>query len=404
MDARDNIIRKKPKTLRLFKLFFGIVFVALIFAGGYRVGHGDWEWRNTSQSASSQPGGLSYSSLDQVYSVLKDNFNGTLDTNKLLNGAKAGLVEAAGDPYTEFFDPAAAKSFNDQLSNSITGIGAELGKNGSDIIIMSPLTGYPADRAGLLAKDIIAAVDGKVVSGMEISSVVRLIRGEAGTKVTLTIIRDSKQLKFTITREKISLPDVNSKMIGKIGYMQVIQFSNNTVAEATKAAKSFKASGAKAVILDLRNNPGGYLQGAVDLSSLWLKQGQVVVEERRGSQVVETLYAGGNNILGDLPTIVLINGGSASASEITAAALHDNKKASLLGTTSFGKGSVQQLQTLNDGSELKVTVALWYTPAGININKKGIKPDVVVQPATNQTGSLSDPQKDKAVSLLNAKL
>jgi len=379
-----------------------LLLVVLVFAGGFRVGRGDWSWHKPAPASVTQS--LDYSSLDQVYKLLKTDYNGTLDTTTLLNGAKAGLVNATGDPYTEYFDPTAAKDFNDQLSNSIDGIGAELSKNGSQIIIMSPLSGYPAAKAGLLAKDVILGVDGKVVTGMDLNSVINLIRGPANTKVVLTILRGDKQFNVSVTRQKISLPDVNYKISGKVGYIQVVQFSNDTAVQAQKAAKAFAAAGVKAVILDLRDNPGGYLQGAVDVSSLWLKQGDEVVQERRGSQVVGTFYAEGGDVLHGLPTVVLINGGSASASEITAAALTDNHDATTLGTTSFGKGSVQQLETLNDGSELKVTIALWYTPAGININHKGIKPDTVVPISAAQAQAAADPQKAKATQLLQAKL
>lgn len=387
-----------------FKILLALVFTLAVFAGGFRVGRGNWDWNHSLASTSSSSTALNYSSLDQVYKLLKNDYNGTLDTPTLIDGAKAGLVNAIGDPYTEYFNPTDAKDFNNQLSNSIDGIGAELSKSGNNIIIMSPLSGYPAAKAGLQSRDVILAVDKKVVTGMDLQQVVTLIRGPVNSKVTLTIVRGNKQFNVTVVRKKISLPDVNYKVIGKVGYMQVVQFSNNTTTEARKAASAFKKAGVKAIILDLRDNPGGYLQGAVDLSSLWLKEGQEVVQERRGSQPINTLYAEGGNAFAGLPTIVLVNGGSASASEITSAALRDNGDASLLGTQSFGKGSVQQLEQLKDGSELKVTVALWYTPKGININKKGLKPDTVVPISQAQLNAGQDTQKDKALQILNAKI
>ena len=388
---------------RMVKPAVVLLLVLIIFASGFRVGRGDWNLHKPA-SASSSTQALDYSSLDQVYSILKNNFNGTLSNTTLLNGAKQGLVNAAGDPYTEYFDPTDAQSFNSQLSNSIDGIGAQLSKDGNNIIIMSPLSGYPAAKAGLQAKDVIAAVDSKSVSGMDLQSVVDLIRGQVNTKVTLTIVRGAKQFNVTIVRQHISLPDVNYKITGSVGYMQIIEFSNDTVSEAQAAAKAFQKAGVKAVILDLRDNPGGYLQGAVDVSSLWLKQGQEVVQERRGDQIVQTLYASGNDLLHGLPTIVMVNGGSASASEITAAALRDNGDATLLGTQSFGKGSVQELENLPDGSELKVTIALWYTPDGVNINKKGLTPNTVVPITQAQVTAGQDPQKDRATQLLQSQI
>lgn len=395
-------IKTRSKRRVAVRALLSVALLVVVFSVGFRVGKGVWMWQQPASTGA--PQSLSYDSLDKVYQVLRQNFNGSLDSTKLLDGAKAGLVDAAGDPYTEYFNPTEAENFNAQLSNSIDGIGAELSKNGNNIIIMSPLSGYPAAKAGLRAQDIILGVDGKVVTGMSVQGVVGLIRGPVGSSVTLTIVRGSQQFDVKIVRQKISLPEVTYKITGKIGYLQIIQFSDNTDAEATKAAQAFKKAGVKAVILDLRDNPGGYLQGAVDISSLWLEQGKRVVQERRGTQVIDTLYAEGDNLLQGLPTIVLINGGSASAAEITAAALKDNQAATLLGTTSFGKGSVQQLESLGDGSELKVTVAFWYTPAGVNINKKGLKPDTTIPVTEAQIKAGQDPQRTKAEQLLQLKI
>jgi carboxyl-terminal processing protease len=323
----------------------------------------------------------------------------------LINGAKQGLVAATGDPYTEYFDPTAAKDFNNQLAGSITGIGAELGTDSdNNIVIVSPLSGYPAEKAGLKPKDIIAAVDNQSTQGMSVDSVVRKIRGKEGTKVNLTVVRgNQKPFEVTITRQKITVPSVKYQEDGNIGYLRISQFNGDTVNLAQKAAQEFKAKGVKGVVLDLRSDPGGYLNAAVGVSSLWLDKGKTIVQERRGGQVVSTQTATGGNILAGLPTIVLIDGGSASASEITAGALRDNGAAQLVGVKSFGKGSVQQVENFPDGSELKVTVARWFTPRGKNIDKQGINPDVSVSISDQDIAAGTDPQKDKAYSLLQAK-
>lgn len=403
--------RRKRRLLRHWsagKVFLSLVFTAAVFALGVQVGRGNLHIRGLSPVSQNTKlaGQLDLSSVNNVYGILKSNFDGSLNINNLINGAKEGLVGATGDPYTEFFNPKDAQAFNDELQGSITGIGAEIGTDDKgNIVIVSPLSGYPAEKAGLKPKDVIAAVNGKPTQGMSVYAVVGKIRGDAGTKVTLTIIRDEgNPFQVTITRQKITIPSVTWSESGSIGYMKISQFTSDTSDLAQKAANEFKAKGIKGVVLDLRGNPGGYLSAAVDVSSLWLDQGQTVVSQHRGSAVVSTEYATGNNILKGLPTVVLINDGSASASEITAGALHDNGKATLVGQKSFGKGSVQQVINLADGSEMKVTIAHWYTPGGKNINKEGIQPDIGVQITDDQAKAGQDPQKDKAFQIVGSKI
>lgn len=392
-----------------YKKIAGILTIGLvIFGAGVAVGRGDFMFfgpkpitANTKLSNQ-----LDYSSVNQVYKVLKTDFDGQLEKSKLIEGLKAGLVNAAGDPYTEYFNPMDAKTFNEQLTGSITGIGAELGTNDQDnIVIVSPLAGYPAEKAGLRPRDIIGAINGTTTQGMSISAAVSKIRGNPGTQVTLTILRGAaKPFDVTITREKITVPSVKYEVIDNIGYLKVTQFTQDTVSLAKKAAQEFKSKNVKGVVLDLRSDPGGYLDAAVGLSSLWLDDGQTIVQEKRGGNVVGTEYAGGDNILKGLPTVVLIDGGSASASEITAGALRDNGVATLVGNKSFGKGSVQQVEHFGDGSELKVTIARWFTPKGKNIDKQGISPDIPVDNSDQDIAAGKDPQKDRAFSILRTKI
>jgi carboxyl-terminal processing protease len=392
----------------LKKIISLLAVVLVTFVAGISVGRGDIHfWGNKALSVnSSLSNQLDYSTINQVYKVLKNDFDGNLDQSKLVEGLKAGLVNAAGDPYTEYFNPTDAKAFNNALTGSITGIGAELGTNDqNNIVIVSPLSGYPADKAGLKPKDIVAAINGQTTQGMTVDEAVSKIRGNPGTQVTLKIVRGAAQpFDVPITRQKITIPSVKYEEDGNIGYMKINQFTADTVELAQKAAQEFKAKNVKGVVLDLRGDPGGYLSAAVGISSLWLNDHSTVVQERRGTTVVSTEYANGNNPLKGLPTVVLIDAGSASASEITAGALHDNNIATLVGVKSFGKGSVQQVENFPDGSELKVTIARWYTPAGKNIDKQGITPDVIVQNSDQDVAAGKDSQKDKALQLVQSKI
>jgi carboxyl-terminal processing protease len=391
--------RHKPRPLR--KVLTVLLLSALLFGGGYIAGQGGLHMQ---KAIASSRGSLDYSSVDEVYGLLKKDFDGNLSATKLTDGLRAGLVSAAGDPYTKYFNPSEAKDFNNELSGTITGIGAELGTSGNDIVIVSPLADSPADKAGLKPKDVVAGIDGKSTTGLSVDTVVGKIRGPEGTQVKLTIVRNGgNPITVTITRAKITVPSVKWHEDGAIGYMKISQFTEDTDKLSQQAANEFKSKGVKAIVLDLRGNPGGYLTGAVNVSSLWLDQGKVVVQERRGSTVIDTQTATGNNILKGIPTIVLIDGGSASASEITAGALKDNGAATLLGQKSFGKGSVQQVEHLLDGSEVKITIAHWYTPNGKNIDKQGITPDTVVTVSDDDAKAGTDTQKDKAYQLLQAK-
>ncbi len=403
----DPTAQNQSSQLSSRNIYVKILVLVLIFAAGYILGHGKWQLgSNFASSNKNLPNSLDYSSVNDAYNILKRDYDGQLSQDQILDGLKEGLAKATGDPYTEYFNKADAQGFNDQLTGSFEGIGAELGKDSSDnIIIVSPLAGFPADKAGLRPKDIIYKINDKPTTGMTINDAVKQIRGPKGTSVKLTIVRGTQSpLEINVTRDTISIPSVTSKIDGNVGYLKISQFGNDTVDLAQKAAADFKAKGVKAVVLDLRNNPGGYLDGAVDVSSLWLNPNQKVVSEKRGSTTIDTKYARGTATLAGLPTVVLINDGSASASEITAGALKDNGAATLLGIKSFGKGSVQQVEQLAGGAEIKVTIARWYTPAGKNIDKAGITPDVVIQLSDDDIKNSRDPQKDKAYEILNQKI
>lgn len=377
----------------------------IVFVLGVNVGNGSipMAWSRGSAQNGSLPTTLDYSTVNQVYQAVKDNYDGKLTEQQLLDGLKSGLAQATGDPYTEYFNTKDAKAFNNQLQGTFSGIGAELGQDSDkNLVVIAPISGFPADKAGLRAQDIITSINGKSTSGMSVDEAVNLIRGKKGTKVELKVVRNkSDALTFTITRADIKVPSVNSKILDDdLGYMQITQFSDDTASLASKAAQNFKDKDVKGVILDLRDDPGGLLDAAVKVSSLWLPQNKLILQEKTDGKVVNTYKADGSNTLAGIPTVVLVNSGSASAAEITAGALRDNNVASILGEKSYGKGSVQQIMNLSGGAEIKVTVARWYRPNGQNIDKKGITPDKTVKMTDDDYAKGNDPQKDAAISQL----
>ncbi|MDF2461371.1 MAG: putative carboxyl-terminal protease [Candidatus Saccharibacteria bacterium] len=344
---------------------------------------------------------IDFSSLNDLYGMMQRNFHGEITDEKALDGAKAGLVSSGGDPYTAYLTAKEAKQLADDLTGKLSGIGAEIGIKSNVLTIVAPIEDTPADRAGLRAGDQIARINNEDTTGMSVETAVSKIRGDKGTKVTLKLVRSGVKEPFdvTITRDNITVPSVKSSMKnGNVAYINVTRFGPDTVQLVEDAARTLKGQGAKKVILDLRNDPGGYLDAAVGVSSQFLEAGALVVEEK-GNQKDKLTSRGGGLLIG-LPTIVLINEGSASASEIVAGALKDHKAARLVGEKSFGKGSVQEIKNLPGGAQLKVTVAHWYTPGGVNINKEGIKPDVEVKMNTDDYNANRDPQLDKALELL----
>jgi carboxyl-terminal processing protease len=396
------VSKRKMLKNRWIKRVAALLAVGLIFTAGWAGGAG--YLHPTKDQANTQlPANLDYSSVNEVYQLLKTNYDGSLDQTKLLDGLKTGLVNAAGNPYTEYMSPKDYKAFNSQLDGTFSGIGAELSLNTQNqITVISPISGFPADKAGLKTKDIITAINSKTTTGMGLSAAVDNIRGPKGTDVTLTIVRagEDHTIDLKITRNDITIPSVTSKVENGIGYLKISRFGEDTTQLAQTAAQSFKSQNVKGVILDMRDDPGGLLDAAVGVSSLWLPSGKTVLTERRNGIIINSYTADGQSPLQGIPTVVLVNGGSASASEITAGALKDNNVATLVGVKSYGKGSVQQVLKLKNGGALKVTIARWYTPNGKNIDKAGITPDKVVELTSDQIKAGQDPQKDAARATL----
>ncbi|HSX31693.1 MAG TPA: S41 family peptidase [Candidatus Saccharimonadales bacterium] len=376
------------------------IFDLGFWAGRGRIGFSS----GTENQNKALPANLDYTSVEQMYDTLKANYDGKLDTTKLLDGIKTGLAQSTGDPYTVYFNSKSAKDFNNQLNGTFSGIGAELGQNPQgDLVIVAPIDGAPASKAGLRPQDIVATINGTTTTGMTIDDAVNKIRGPKGSKVTLGIVRDKTLQTVNIVRDNIKIASVKWQILdGNVGYMQINEFSDDTAKLARQAAQDFADHNVKGVVLDLRGNPGGLLDAAVSVSSLWLPQGALVLQEKRDGVVISSEFANGDNPLKGIKTAILIDAGSASASEITAGALRDNNVATLYGVKSYGKGSVQQIEQLPGGGELKVTIARWYRPNGQNIDKKGIKPDHEVKRTDDDFKSGNDPQKDAAISFINS--
>lgn len=352
-----------------------------------------------------EPNGVDFSMFWDAWNLLQKNYvdKNKLDTQTLVYGAIDGMVNSLGDPYTVFFPPKESKAFAEQIRGSFGGVGIELGNRDNILTVIAPIRGTPAERAGILAGDKIVKIDGTSTEGMKVEEAVNKIRGTKGTSVTLTIARASAgELKdHKLTREIIKIPAVAWKMLdGNVAYLQVFIFNENVDAEFKKAADEITHSSAQRIVLDLRNNPGGLLDSAVDLTGYFLDADKVVTIEKFGNGSENTFKTTANAKLKNYPLVILINKGSASASEILAGALHDQRKVTLVGETSFGKGSVQEIDQLPMGSSLKITIAKWYTPSGVSINENGIKPTVEAPRSDDDIIHDRDPQLDKALEII----
>jgi len=343
-----------------------------------------------------ETGTLDLRSVQETYQNLKANYDGELDSKKLIEGASRGLTAAAGDPYTVFLDAKEASEFDKELSGEIGGgVGAEIGVRKGQPTIIRVLANNPAEKAGLKPGDVIVAVNEQSAVGWTADKAASEVRGEPNTTVKISVLRTNEQKDFTITRQVVTNPSVQSEVKDGIGMLTISRFDGETGALARKAAENFKQRNIKGVVLDLRGNGGGYLTAAQDVAGLWLKD-KVIVSERTNGKVVDELKSGNDAPLSGVKTIVLVNGSSASASEIVAGALQDNKVATLIGEKTFGKGTVQKVLDLGAGTKIKVTVARWYTPSGKNITKEGIAPDKTIELTSGDADSGKDPQLETA--------
>ncbi len=351
-----------------------------------------------------------------AWKLIKKNYvNQPVSETKLFYGAMKGLLSGLNDPYSVFMEPVVSKKFSQEIKGNFEGIGAEIAIKDERLTIVAPLSGSPAEKAGIKAGDKVLLIDDLDTTDITLDSAVNLIRGEKGTEVNLTILRKGldEPKKITIVRNTINIPSVQWRQLEKnpdISYIKVIQLNEDTADTFKKAVNESLTKKPKGLILDLRNDPGGLLDVAIALASYWIEKGSVVIEqfgpyyennftENKKIEYETRAY----NKLKDMPTVVLINGGSASGSEIIAGALQDYGKATLVGEKTFGKGSVQELQQLSDGSSIKLTIAEWFTPKGRIINKQGVEPDIKVELTEEDYENNKDPQLDKAIEILNSK-
>lgn len=385
------------------KFLYPIVLVILFagfFAGGFYVGKINVICKVCA------PETIDMSLFWDSYYKLQKNFISPekLDNQKVVYGAIEGMAKTLGDPYTTFFDPEQAKLFNSDLAGSFEGIGAVIGIKKEQLTIISPLEKSPAEVAGLKAGDAIAKINGKDASNMTTDEAVNLIRGPKGTDVTLTIYREgfSALKDFKITRDTIKIDSVKWELKDNdVAYIKINQFDQPLSEDFKKVALEILKSPAKKIVLDLRNNPGGYLETAQEIAGWFMPVGETVTVESFGKSKQPTIYkTQGNASLADYPIVILINQGSASASEILAGSLRDNRKVKLIGQKSFGKGSVQQVLELQGGSFLKITVAKWLTPNGASISEVGLTPDIKVDLTDADTTANKDPQLDKALEII----
>lgn len=348
------------------------------------------------------PSDIDFALFWDVWNKIEEKYAGPakVDRQKMFYGAISGMVSGLGDPYTVFLDPDQSKKFLEDVKGEFDGVGLELTLKNGKLTVVSPLEDSPAKRAGIMANDVIEKIDGKEAARLSLDEAVNAIRGQKGTEVVLVITRDGKSLEFKLKRESIKIKSVKYEMKGDIAYLKVSQFIQETSSASQKAASEILTKKPKGIILDLRNNPGGYLDSAVDLASLFIKNGVIVYEEEKGGKK-EEIKAKGNAKLADLPLVVLVNGGSASGSEIVAGAIADHKRGILIGEKTFGKGTVQSFEELKDGSTLRITVAKWLTPNGRAIHEQGLNPDIEVKMTEEDINAGRDPQLERAFKELS---
>jgi|WetSurMetagenome_2_1015567.scaffolds.fasta_scaffold02348_5 carboxyl-terminal processing protease len=342
----------------------------------------------------------------EVWDTLESRYVDKSKVNEktMFYGALQGLASSMGDPYTVFFNPKDSQDFANDLSGTFEGIGAEVGMRDNVITVIAPLAGMPAEKAGIKAGDKILAINGSSTANMTVDKAVENIRGPKGTKVKLTIYRQGfKETKdFEIMRAVIYVKSVKTELrADKLFVITISNFNEDTTKLFEDAVQQAVKANPKGLIIDLRNNPGGFLDSAVSLASEWVKSGDPVVSEKSSNADENNIYkSSGVQHLKNYPTVVLVNGGSASASEILAGALKDYGLAKIVGEKTFGKGSVQSLETLSDGSMIKITVAKWFTPKGYSINEQGITPDIIATTTEANLLAGKDTQLDKAVNIL----
>jgi len=395
---------------KLANLFLILSLFVVVFGSGYKLGQSTSRinLENLTKSTNQQNPtdfNLFFDVLDKINKKYVDKKK--INWEKMYYGAIKGMVASLDDPYTFFLTPEENKQSKDDLQGKFEGIGAQLGLKNNRIIVIAPLKNSPAEKAGVKSGDFINQVDGKKTTNWTLSYAVSQIRGPKGTTVTLTLERNNKEFEVKIIRDQIIVSSVELSFKNNVAYLKVNQFGENTNQEWDKEVEKIKTQWQekkiKGMILDLRDNPGGYLESSVYLASEFLPKGKLIVKQESTTNQSYDYYVERNGQLLDIPLVVLINKGSASASEILAGALRDHKRAKLVGEKSFGKGSVQEALDLEKGAGLHVTVAKWILPNGDWINSKGIEPEIKIENKVEEGNTLTDEndsQLKKAIELL----
>ena len=400
----------------LFYVSTSILAVSLAFSGFY-IGYKRGVLAGTSVVVTGVVNGDSkiqdadFNLFWEAWQSLRENHidSDTVSSQDLVYGAIRGLAGSFSDPHTAFFPPIEARKFEQDVAGNFGGIGAEIGfdENGS-LSVIAPLKNSPAERAGMQAGDFISAIDSHETIGMSVDEAVSYIRGTIGTTVVLSLYREGweQSRDIRIVRENIEVPtlDLTFKDNGRVAYIQLYSFNENAFPAFSKAARDAVDAGAKGIILDLRNNPGGYLDVAIRLGGLFLENGETIVSEEFRDGTSEPFVAEGTGLLKNLPLVILINGGSASASEILAGAVRDVRGVKLVGVKSYGKGTVQEIKHLSDASTIKITIARWVMPAGGVLDKVGLEPDYIVEVTDEDIKAKKDAQFEKALEVLKAQL
>jgi carboxyl-terminal processing protease len=413
---------KKVIKNKWFYIVIAIMMVAAIAAESFYLGYNRGVEnpqtviiRGVANLDEGKPDAVDFNTFWQAWKILKEKYveTGKVDNQTLVYGAISGLFNSLKDPNTVFMPPSDAKKFNEEISGEFSGVGMEIGIRNEQLVVIAPLKETPAERAGLKALDKILKIDDKSTEGLAVDEAVKLIRGPKGTTVVLTIQRNGwdKPKEFSIIRDVIQIPTIDFEMLASseaeeknIAYFHLYNFYENAPFLFYQTAVKAAMQNPKGIILDLRNNPGGYLEAAVNLAGWFLEPGELVVTEEFGSEKREEFRTNNSGFFKDMPMVILINEGSASASEILAGALRDNRGIKLVGKKSFGKGTVQELEQLRDGSSIKITVAHWLMPNGGLIEKNGIVPDYEVNLTEEDAKASRDPQLKKAMEVLKSQL
>ncbi len=387
-----------------FKKSLSLILLFVILLVSFKIGV--WVGKTQVICIVCPPAEINFSLFWEVYDKLQNKFvdPARFDVQKIIYGAISGMTETLEDPYTSFLNPEDTEKFEEGLSGFFEGVGIEIGTKEGQVTIIAPLEGTPAQKAGLRAGDKIFKIDNIETFDMPIEETANLIRGPKGTEVTLTIFRTgwetTKDIK--IIRNTIKIPSLEWELLNEdIAYLHLYQFNQTLTSDFEKAAIEILAGSSKRIILDLRNNPGGYLYVAQDIASWFLEKGEVIVIEDFGEGKENIVYKSKRNgEFSQYPLVVLINQGSASGSEILAGALRDNRNIKLIGEKSFGKGSIQEAMELRGGSTIKITIAKWLTPKGISISETGLDPDIQIEITDEDYEQEKDPQLDKAIEII----